>query len=140
MFSSNGCQVKSQCQFFFTMLSKNDIRDIIFDVFPDESLVEGETKIDYLLNTKIVFENRQSDTGMNLTFTEYAQTISIGILTLKQAYDFLKAIRKDIRKKISPDEVLKELDSSKKLSEKQRRALVQKALEALELEESKSEE
>lgn len=122
------------------MLSKNDIRDIIFDVFPDESLVEGETKIDYLLNTKIVFENRQSDTGMNLTFTEYAQTISIGILTLKQAYDFLKAIRKDIRKKISPDEVLKELDSSKKLSEKQRRALVQKALEALELEESKSEE
>lgn len=121
------------------MLTNNKIKDILLEVFPDEYLIVGETKVEYLINEKIDFEGRESDSGLNLTFIEYASTISTGILTLKEIYSFWKSLKKDIRKKVSPDEVLKDLQTSEKLTEIQRKVLIQKALELLDEENDENE-
>lgn len=114
------------------MLTEKEIKDIIADVFPDRYLIVGETKVEYLIGENVAFDSRESESGMNSTFLEYTAYITTAITTLKQIYDFLKEVRKDIRKKTSPDDVLKELKNSEKLSEKERRELIEKALELLE--------
>jgi hypothetical protein len=114
------------------MLSEKEIKDIIMDVFPNKYLVVGETKVEHLIAGNVEFDSRESESGMNSVFLEYTAYITTAITTLKQIYDFLKEVRKDIRKKTNPDDVLKELKGSDKLSDKERRELIEKALELLE--------
>lgn len=113
-------------------MNNAQLKAILEDVFPVEYMSVGEVKVDYLLaEEKILFTQDKSDSGVNMDGSEYIMLISSSILILKEGYSFVKMLRKDLRRKIKPEEVLKEMEEND-LSDDDKKKLIQKVLKLVE--------
>lgn len=114
------------------LMNNAQLKAILEDVFPVEYMSVGEVKVDYLLaEEKILFTQDKSDSGVNMDGSEYIMLISSSILILKEGYSFVKMLRKDLRRKIKPEEVLKEMEEND-LSDDDKKKLIQKVLKLVE--------
>lgn len=104
------------------------IKNILEQEYPVEYMTVGETAIDYMLDSEGQFSNDSTESGANLDLVEYVTIISGCIVTLKEGYDFIKGLSKDIRAKISPEEILREIEGGTELSVEDKKKLIRKVL------------
>lgn len=119
-------------------MHKKNIKAVLATTLPTEYMIVGETKVEYIIEGDIEFDNVKSDNGLNLTLIEYVTLVTGAIAILKEAYAFVKTVRADLRKKLKPTEVLKELSEASqiKLSEEKKEQLIKEVLALVEAEKS----